>query len=168
MRKEHFFRNDWKVSMIKSGRSSFTVICSVVALSACGSPGETADQQLGNEPATIAPATAQAAVSPGKLQFLQCAACHAVEAGAPPKVGPNLHCVIGRKAGSLAEFDYSGAFETPAAQGLTWDRDTLLSFMEKPMEVIPGNAMAFGGVAKVEDREAIADYLQQMCQTDAS
>lgn len=107
------------------------------------------------------------AAAPGKLQFLQCAACHAVEADAPPKVGPNLHCVVGRKAGSLAGFDYSAAFQGAAEQGLTWDRTTLLTFLEKPMEVVPGNAMAFGGVAKVQDREAIADYLQQMCQTDA-
>lgn len=146
-----------------------TIAASLVplVLTACSGGQGKAEAEASAETSEATPAPAQAAV-PGKLQFLQCAACHAVEADAAPKVGPNLNCVIGRAAGSLAEFNYSSAFESAAAEGLVWNRETMLSFLEKPMEVVPGNAMAFGGVARPEDREAITDYLEQMCEADVS
>ncbi|WP_394728796.1 c-type cytochrome [Altererythrobacter sp. GH1-8] len=142
-----------------------------LALVACGSdasqPDDTESQTaIAAEPSAPAE-TLASADAPGKLQFLQCASCHAVEPQAPPKVGPNLHCVIGRQAGALEEFNYSTAFKQAANDGLTWDRETMLSFLEKPMALVPGNAMAFGGVPSAENREAIADYLQATCANDA-
>lgn len=142
-----------------------------IALAACGgeappdseSPATTAAPTEDAEPAE----TLASADAPGKLQFLQCASCHAVEANAAPKVGPNLNCVIGRSAGSFEGFKYSSAFQKAASDGLVWDRATMLSFLEKPMNVVPGNAMAFGGVSNADNREAIADYLEATCTSDA-
>lgn len=146
------------------------ILVGAAALAACNAESESSEAAASTPAESAKPAPQQAAASanaPGKLQFLQCAACHAVEAQAAPKVGPNLHCVIGRQAAALEEFNYSTAFKQAASNGLTWDRDTMLSFLEKPMELVPGNAMAFGGVADANNREAIVDYLIAACGNDA-
>ena len=100
---------------------------------------------------------------PGKLLFTQCAACHAVEAGAPAKVGPNLNCVLDRPAGSLADFKYSDAFKTAASEGVVFDKETLSSFIANSKAVVPGNTMAFGGVSDEDRREKIIGYLANQC-----
>src|SRR5439155_26443971 len=53
------------------------------------------------------PARADAAA--GKNDFAACAACHSVDGS--DGVGPHLYGVIGRKAGSVAGFNYSRAFK---------------------------------------------------------
>lgn len=144
-----------------------------VLLAACGSNSQTAtsDASQSDTTTTVAAATplatTPAAADPGKVQFLQCSACHAVEANAPPRVGPDLHCVIGRKAGSLAGFHYSPAFQQAHDEGLVWTRANLLKYIESPSKMIPNNAMAFGGVAKAENRQAIVDYLAHSCDGGA-
>ena len=100
---------------------------------------------------------------PGKLLFTQCAACHAVEADAPAKVGPNLNCVLDRPAGNLVDFDYSDAFRKAAGDGVVFDRETLSSFITNSRAVVPGNAMAFGGVSDEDRREKIIDFLAKQC-----
>ena len=100
---------------------------------------------------------------PGKLLFTQCAACHAVEADAPAKVGPNLNCVLDRPAGSLADFKYSDAFKTAASEGVVFDKETLSSFITNSKAVVPGNTMAFGGVSDEDRREKIIGYLANQC-----
>lgn len=147
-----------------------TILLGASMLAACGGESQTDEAETSTPPDSAAPAPAQAAATadpPGKLQFLQCAACHAVEADAAPKVGPNLHCVIGRQAAALEDFTYSAAFRQAGTDGLVWERDKLLEFLERPMSVVPGNSMAFGGVANEENREAIADYLAATCTSDA-
>src|SRR5256885_1443106 len=69
-------------------------------------------------------ASAQAAKS-GKALFDECAACHSVGTDAKPAgddVGPNLHGVFGRKAGSRDDFRYSGPMKRSA---LVWNHETL-------------------------------------------
>ena len=139
------------------------------ALAACSGESEPSEAPAASSTESAQPASTQvmaAAEAPGKLQFLQCAACHAVEADAAPKVGPNLHCVIGRKAAALEDFNYSASFKQAAASGLVWEREQLSEFIEKPMSVVPGNSMAFGGVADAKNREAIMDYLAATCGSD--
>lgn len=41
----------------------------------------------------------------GKQVFMQCQACHSIEAG-KNMIGPSLAAVVGRKAGSIAGFAY--------------------------------------------------------------
>lgn len=134
-------------------------------LVACSGAGNN-DEVVQQDPANGTLPTAQAQAQPGKILFLQCAACHAVKADAPAKTGPNLHCVIGRQAGSLVEHKYSAAFQEAAARELTWDRANLLSFIENSKAIVPNNSMAFGGVADTEKREDIIDYLANECLTD--
>jgi cytochrome c len=93
----------------------------------------------------------------GKLLFIQCRACHEVQAGLPHKVGPNLAGVLGRQSGTAAGFNYSPALK---ASGVTWDRVQLDRWLEKPSAVVAGNAMAFAGVANPKDRAALIAYIE--------
>ena len=111
---------------------------------------------------TPAPTAASGADAPdlkrGRLLFIQCRACHEVKAGLPHKVGPNLNGMLGRKAGTAAGFtQYSPALR---AWGQTWDVALLDKWIEKPSSVVPGNSMAFAGLAAARDRAALIAYLQ--------
>lgn len=98
-----------------------------------------------------------AAPSPrGKLLFLRCASCHDISDTASPKIGPNLKGVVGRRAGSLAGYIYSPAMRS---QTFTWNEATLDRWLTKPSDLVPGTAMAFGGVPSKADRDAIIGYL---------
>jgi cytochrome c len=93
----------------------------------------------------------------GRLLYIQCRACHELKAGAPNKVGPNLHGIMGQKAAQVAGFAYSPALR---AANLTWDRAMLDRWLERPSAVVPGNAMAFAGVANANDRAALITYIE--------
>jgi cytochrome c len=95
--------------------------------------------------------------SRGKLLFLRCASCHDITQGPSAKIGPNLSGVVGRRAGSLPGYAYSPAM---SVQKFTWDDATLDAWLTKPSAVVPGTAMAFGGVEAAADRRAIIDYLR--------
>src|SRR5262245_66599597 len=56
----------------------------------------------------LTPTSAMAQQAPPPA-FQRCSACHAVTANAPAGVGPNLHGVFGRRAGSGPGFDCSDA-----------------------------------------------------------
>ena len=59
--------------------------------------------------AALAQQPAPAAAPPA--MFAVCQACHESTAGASASVGPNLFNVGGRKAGSIADYDYSASDE---------------------------------------------------------
>lgn len=94
----------------------------------------------------------------GQIVFLQCRACHSLEAAGPSKVGPNLHGVIGRKAGLAPGFAYSDAI---TASGVVWSADTLDKFLIRPSDFITGTRMVFVGLRKPEDRANVIAYLRQ-------
>jgi cytochrome c len=92
----------------------------------------------------------------GKLLFIQCRACHELKEGQPNKVGPNLHGLIGRAAGSVPDFNYTAALKN---LHLVWEPKTLDKWIERPSAVAPGTAMAFAGIASPTDRAALIAYL---------
>ena len=57
-----------------------------------------------------------------------CRTCHTLKEG-DNRQGPNLHSIIGRKAGSLPDYNYSSAMKQA---GFVWDKDKLEHFIEKP------------------------------------
>ena len=60
------------------------------------------------------PRFATADVSRGQLLSLACAACHSFNAAGGTLIGPSLHGVFGRRAASVAGFDYSPALASSA------------------------------------------------------
>jgi cytochrome c len=92
----------------------------------------------------------------GKRQFAPCSACHTVEAGGPDKVGPNLHGIIGRKAGTEASFTYSDGLKN---SGITWDAEKIDSWITNPRKVVADTKMAFLGISNPAVRANIIAYL---------
>jgi cytochrome c len=86
-----------------------------------------------------------------------CRTCHTVREG-DNRQGPNLHRIIGRKAGSLPGYGYSSAMKEA---GFAWDADKLDRFMATPDAVVSGNTMKpYSGLASADDRAKIIAYLQ--------
>jgi len=106
----------------------------------------------------FAQATAQQGADDGQLAFNNvCRTCHTVKEG-DNRLGPNLHGVIGRKAGSLPNYPYSSALK---GADLVWDRATLDRFIANPDQVVAGNAMKpYGGLASPEERAKIIAFLE--------
>jgi cytochrome c len=78
----------------------------------------------------VAPASAQDAEK-GKSQFGQCRACHSLEAG-KNSVGPSLHGVFGRTAGTVEKFSYSADMKAAGEKGLKWDEASILEYLADP------------------------------------
>ena len=74
-------------------------------------------------------------------------------------VGPSLHGVVGRAAGSLTGFSYS---EAMAKSGLTWTESELDAFIANPAGKVPGTEMVAGQVADAQRRAAIIAYLASL------
>src|SRR5262245_13381910 len=65
------------------------------------------------------------------------------------RFGPNLHNIVGRKAGSLQNYGYSSAMKDA---DFVWDKEKLDRFIATPDEVVPGNNMKpYGGLTSAED-----------------
>lgn len=100
----------------------------------------------------------------GKLAFnSSCRTCHSIDEG-DNRLGPNLHDIIGRKAGS-EEYGYSPAM---SASNVVWDAETLDRFIQNPNAVVPGNNMKpYGGISDAGIRASIVRYLSDASSTDA-
>lgn len=96
-------------------------------------------------------------VKKGKRVFNKCKACHSLKEG-KKKLGPSLHGIIGRKAGTSPKFKYSKAMKT---SGLTWDEETLREFLRKPKKLVKGTKMAFPGLKKASDLDNLMAYLKE-------
>ena len=95
----------------------------------------------------------------GKVVFQRCAVCHNVEKGGPNGLGPNLFGVVGRKAGSVANFSYSAAMKS---SGITWTADKLGAYVTHPSAVVPGNRMAFAGIGNPDMVADVVAYLETL------
>lgn len=102
------------------------------------------------------PARADGDPAAGKKVFNKCRACHTLEEG-QNRVGPSLHGIIGRPAGSVEGFKYSDALKT---SGVTWTEDNLEEYLADPRGFIPGNRMIFVGLKDEEDIENLIAYLE--------
>jgi len=108
------------------------------------------------------PAVALAAdAEAGKAAFKRCQVCHRLEAGGAASIGPNLHGVFGRKAGSVEGFAYSEAMKN---SGVVWDDETLAKYLSDPKGFVPGNKMAFPGIKNEAELTNLLAYLKQASQ----
>lgn len=105
-------------------------------------------------------AHAQGDPESGEQVFSACVACHSIDEG-EHQVGPSLHGVIGREAGSVEDFDYSDAL---AESGLTWDEETIADYVRDPEALVPGTLMVFPGIDDEEEITDLIAYLHQFSE----
>ena len=85
-------------------------------------------------------------IAHGKQLFAVCKACHTLVKDGANMTGPNLWGVFGRKAGSVASFNYSDGMK---AAGFTWDAAQ-----------ITGTKMTYAGMKDAKDRIDVIAYLK--------
>ncbi len=100
----------------------------------------------------------------GAKVYKRCKACHTINAGGKNRVGPNLWGIVGKQAGQAEGFAYSKAMEN---SDVIWTEENLSAYLLKPTDFLPGGRMAFAGLKKEEDREAVIAYIKAESETPA-
>jgi cytochrome c len=113
--------------------------------------------------APIAPLLAKADVQKGASIFKRCEACHDATKGGPNKVGPNLYGVVGRPIASHPGYSYSAAMKDFSdGSKKHWTYQLISEFITKPKAEVPGTAMGFAGLSKIEERADVIAYLRTL------
>lgn len=95
----------------------------------------------------------------GKAIFQKtCGLCHATEAG-KTKIGPSLHDVVGRVAGTLPGYSYSEAMKKFHQQ---WTPEELHHYLTDPRKLVPGTKMIFAGLKDEKQRDDVVAYLETL------
>jgi len=118
------------------------VLCAVMLAALCGCVASRAKGAQTAEPQ-----------DPQKLFERRCGGCHSLD---KDKEGPRLRGVYGRRAGSVAGFDYSAALKSA---NVRWDDVTLDKWLTDTGSVVKGNDMDFSVRNKAE-RTAIIAFLK--------
>ncbi|CAN1568283.1 COG3474 Cytochrome c2 [Caulobacteraceae bacterium] len=166
-------------------RTSLALI-PLMAVVACGPAAQTGETKTATEAASteLAPAASPAAPAPaaprpspedakilaslptpynegdlanGRRQFAKCRSCHVIEKGGDNRVGPALHGIFGRTAGTAAGFAYSPALK---GAGFVWDGGKLDRWLADPKGFLPGNRMTFIGLKQEKDRRDVIAYIK--------
>jgi len=97
-------------------------------------------------------------VEAGAKVFNKCHACHQIGETAKNAVGPVLNGIVGRKAGSIANYSYTPANKN---SGITWDEATLKEYLKNPRAKVPGTKMTFPGLQSEQDIADVIEYVKQ-------
>lgn len=123
-----------------------TVLASAVVLATTAGPAAAQQLKIGN-------LTGDAAR--GQAAFAPCRACHVTQPGVN-RVGPSLHGIIGRRAGSVPGFNYSAANKN---SGVTWSPQVMFTYLENPRKFMPGTKMAYAGLKDPQKRADLIAWL---------
>ena len=103
--------------------------------------------------ALAANASAAGDATRGRMLYeSRCIACHSIDAN---RIGPAHRGVVGRKAGSVSDYDYSAALK---ASRIVWSAQTLDRWLTDPENTIPGQKMGYT-VPDAKDRADIIAWL---------
>ena len=100
-----------------------------------------------------APTLAAGDAARGAKVYQDCMICHTLDQN---EIGPRHRDVFGRKAGSVAGYDYSAALK---ASGIVWDETTLDKWLTGPPALVPGTKMMFS-VDDAQDRADVIAFLK--------
>jgi cytochrome c len=109
-----------------------------------------------------APAWADGDEARGERLFnQQCKACHTLDKDGASTVGPNLHGLFGRKAGTGGGYQSSDAMK---ASGIVWDDKTLADYLKDPKAKVPGTKMVYIGLKQEAQQQDMIAYLKKATQ----
>ena len=95
----------------------------------------------------------------GAATFIQeCGDCHSPKEGKAKK-GPPLFGINGRKAASIADFEYSDAMKQ---SGITWTAEKIDAYINHPRKVVPGGKMKYDGLEDAAARADVIAYLMSL------
>ena len=103
------------------------------------------------------PALAGDLATGAKVFRTNCAVCHST--GNNAVVGPGLHGLVGRKAGSVPGFSYSAAMKSA---GFAWTAEQLAKYVTNPQAVVKGNRMPFSGLQNRSQAVDLVAYLETL------
>lgn len=92
----------------------------------------------------------------GEELWGKCRACHSLEPNGRNLVGPRLHGMFGRRAGSVTDYRYS---EVMKNSGVIWSDANLDAYLAATQDFMPGNKM-YGGLAIAQDRADLLFWLK--------
>jgi cytochrome c len=104
--------------------------------------------------AQAAPAGLSGDAVRGKALYQACSSCHSLDDN---DIGPKHRGVVGRQAGTVADYAYSPALKT---SGLIWDPANLDRWLTNPQALVPGTKMYFL-LANPQSRADVIAYLVQ-------
>ncbi len=107
----------------------------------------------------VSSAFADGDVANGERAFSKCSACHSIE-NPRTRMGPHLMGVVGRPAGSVADYKYSQAMTDAGAGGMAWTEDNLREFLSSPKKKVPGTSMRFFGLWSESEINDLIAYLK--------
>lgn len=142
--------------------SAVSMAGAISAMAAVSMAGQGSPTPPAGDAAAATSVAPSAGYQRGKLLYIQCRACHDLKPSPLEKVGPNLSGLLNRPAAQDPDFAYSAAL---AKSQLVWDRATLDRWLTRPGELVPGNTMAFAGIASPADRAALIAYLELETRT---
>jgi cytochrome c len=109
-----------------------------------------------------APALAEGDAARGERLFnQQCKTCHTVDKDGASPVGPNLHGLFGRKAGSGGGYASSEAMKT---SGIAWDDKALADYLKDPKAKVPGTKMVYIGLKQEAQQQDMIAFLKKATQ----
>jgi cytochrome c len=95
---------------------------------------------------------------PGARVFRACVACHTLKAADPPRAGPTLAGIFGRRIATAPGYDFSPALKQ---LDIVWTPETVSKLFEiGPAAYTPGTKMPEQKVG-AEDRAALVRFLQK-------
>jgi cytochrome c len=106
-----------------------------------------------------APSFAAGDAAHGAKVYQDCMICHSLDKN---EIGPMHRDVFGRKAGSVADYDYSAALK---ASNIVWNDTTLDKWLTDPQALVPGTKMTFS-VDDAQDRADVIAFLKDKAATD--
>jgi len=101
----------------------------------------------------------EADLAAGEHSFMRkCSACHDHQKQGGHGKGPHLWNLLGRKAGTVAGFEFSAAMRD---SGHTWSINTLNYYLTNTEQAVPGRLMDFRGIRRDQERANLIAFLRQ-------